>query len=153
MQDDLTSFWDEYARIQTRAKRNITVDSYSWGLEARLNRLLESPIAQSAADTLRQEQISSSAARLERARLQKLQQYYAEHMPERVSPVLQVVARDAIQRIKARVTPRQWSILSALGEGNDYAEIATECRLTGAGAARAQVFRLRHQLAAFHPAA
>ncbi len=152
MQEDLTSFWDEYARIQARADRNTTVDGYSWGLEARLNSLLEKPVPQSAAETCRLEHISSSAARCERSRLQQLQQYYSEHFTEPVSPGPQLVARDALQRIMAKVTERQWAIFLALGSDHDYSDIAAEHNIS-AGAARAQVFRLRLHLAEFRPAA
>ena len=152
MQDDLSSFWAEYSDIQARADRNTTVDSYSWGIEAKLNRLLEKPCAFTPANAIHLKQVASSAARLERSRNQQLSLHQGDLAGEPADPMDQLIARDALRLIKSRIKLSQWEAFVALDAGFDYSEIGKLLSLS-AGAARAQTFRLRQQLSVYHPAA
>jgi hypothetical protein len=152
MQDDLTSFWSEYARIQTAADRNAIIDSYSWGVEAKLNRLLNKPCAFTPADTIHLKQVGSTAARLERSRNQQLSMYQGDLVSEVPDTVAQLVARDALRQIQTTIKPSHWEACLALDAGLDYSEIGMQLSIS-AGAARAQTFRLRKQFAVYRPAA
>ena len=152
MQDDLSSFWAEYERIQASADRNTTIDSYSWGVEAKLNRLLQNPCVFAPADAIQLKQVASSAARRERSRNQQLIIYQADIASEPADPMARLIARDSLRRIETKIKPSQWKAFAALDAGFDYSEISMQLSIS-AGAARTQTFRLRQQLSAFHPAA
>lgn len=144
--------WGEYARLQARSSRNSTIDSYSWGVEAEMNLFLANPHAYTPAEAQCLERVRVTTARRERSRAYLRKLHETELAPESADPTNQLEARQALQLIEAKVKPDQWAMISAVGQGYDYADVAIKHAIS-VGAARAQMFRFRQQFGRFRPAA
>lgn len=133
--------WAAYARLQEELDKS-NVSGRSWGLEAALNQLLAQPQELPTATDC--ERVVQNASRQERHRA-RLRRVWTN--PEAPSPGLEsmVDARRRLRLVQARVTGQNWAVLSALGEGYDYGEIAAGSGIAE-GALRARVCRLRRFL-------
>lgn len=149
---DLPDPWAEYAHLQARSSRNSKIDSYSWGVEEEMNLFLEHPYTCTDAEPGRSERVRATAARRERARACLRQLHETELAPNPASPAKQLEAREALRQIEAEVTPAQWALAVALAQGYSYADMSAKQAIS-AGAARAQIFRLRQQFMELRPAA
>jgi DNA-directed RNA polymerase specialized sigma24 family protein len=135
--------WGAYARLQGELAHRTRVDSRSWGLEAGLNH----PLTQFSPDADDIERAVQSASRKERHRSTLLRIYPTTVAGFGADVVATVDARRRLRRIRARVTPDEWVLLRAVGEGLEYREIADRLKVNP-GALRARVLRLRRVLAA-----
>jgi DNA-binding NarL/FixJ family response regulator len=142
MMPDLPEQWGAYARLQERLARRQQVDDYTWGLETGLNRLLD-------ADLITPEYIDravQSESRKERYQKQLRRAYLVvEESAESSADAMD--ARRCLHQVRKSVTAEDWSLLSAIGEGYEYKEIAAVKR-TAAGTLRARVLRLRRSILA-----
>ena len=139
---DLPDHWRIYMRLQEKLERTYKIDDYAWGLEQGLNRLLAEKLP-----TLEEvERTVKSASRKERYRQQLSRIFLTEEEPAR-NFVDAVDARRRLRLVKKAVTPGDWSLLTARGEGYDYEEIAA-VRKMGAGTLRARVLRIRRTFVA-----
>jgi len=131
--------WGAYARLQEQLDRRDQVDDLAWGLEAGLNRLLESLPPNEIDHTVQ------SAGRKERyhAALRRAN-LTLEDGTGGSDPDGALDARDVLDDLQARVTPMEWGLLRAIGEGHEYSELAVGEATPGA--LRARVFRLRRLL-------
>jgi DNA-binding NarL/FixJ family response regulator len=143
--------WGEYARLQAISAHTFTVDSNSWGLEEEMNSLLDDPTSLSPAKATRLKRFGKTAARRERFRSRLREVHKNDLAPVPVNTVAQLEARQTLQQIETKVSPKQWAVLSAVGQGYSHGEIALE-RSVSAGAIRLQVVRLRQQLTEFRSA-
>lgn len=144
--------WAEYARLQARSSLNSTIDSYSWGIEEEMNRLVADPYAYANLDTLHLKRVSATASRRERLRATIRRRHETELASQPIDTVRYIEARQLLTKIRAKVTPLQWRLLLTIGEGEGYTSITAK-NAVRLGAARTQMFRLRRQLADFRPAA
>jgi DNA-binding NarL/FixJ family response regulator len=132
--------WEAYARLQEQLAGRIQVDDLAWGLEAGLNRLLESlppdEITQTVQSASRKERYQAA---LRRANLA------LEDGSGASDPDGALDARELLDNLQTRVTPTEWGLLRAIGEGYEYEELAVVEEATP-GALRARVFRLRRLL-------
>jgi DNA-binding NarL/FixJ family response regulator len=127
-------------RLQGKLARKTRVDDLPWGLEAALNRLLtSSSLGRDAERTVR----SESRNERHRARLRRM--YLRAEEGASPHPHNALDARLQLRAIAAKVTPGERRLLQAVGEGYEYAEIATQMGYT-AGALRVRVARLRRML-------
>jgi hypothetical protein len=129
--------WETYARVQDQLARKNKVDSYTWGLEAALERLLDPKTAAEQAErTIRSE------SRKERYRAAMLRRHrIARPITDERSAV---EARHALRAIEAEASQEQWTLLSAIGHGESYDQLGITIGIA-AGAVRARVFRLRRR--------
>jgi hypothetical protein len=139
---DLPEHWRAYARLQEKLDRRQQVDDYAWGLEDGLNRLLE----EESRNIGEIDRAVRSGSRRERYQ-QRLRRIYLAVEEPVGNPVDTVDARRRLRLVKKAVTPEDWSLLNARGEGYDYEEIATSKKMS-AGTLRARVHRLRRTLVA-----
>jgi hypothetical protein len=138
---DLPDLWRAYARRQEKLSHRQQVDDYTWGLEAGLNRLPEEiPVLE----------VIDRAARSESRKERYQQQLRRVHLAVEESagnPDDAMDARRRLRGVRKLVTPEEWSLLRAIGEGYEYNEIAALKR-TAAGTLRARVLRLRRSILA-----
>lgn len=133
--------WGAYARLQTLLADDPVVDGQSWGLEAGLDRHLEALGEVSDDDTDRAVRSESRRER-HRARLRRI--YGIDiSVPREVDS--QVEARQRLNALRAMLSEADWLLLVAVGEGREYAEIATALGVTVEGL-RVRVFRLRRDI-------
>jgi DNA-binding NarL/FixJ family response regulator len=139
---DLPDHWRAYARLQEKLARRPQIDDYTWGLEAGLNRLLteELPAPEEVDRAVRSE------SRKERYQ-EQLRRVHLAVEESAGKPDDAVDARRRLRVVRKLVTPVEWSLLRAVGEGYEYKEIAA-VKKTAAGTLRAHVFRLRRTLLA-----
>ena len=137
---DLPYPWGDYARLQEQLARRDQVDDLAWGLEAGLNRLLESP----SLDEI--ERVVQSASRKERyrARLRRAN-LTLEAAKGASDPGNALDARELLDDLQTRVTPKEWDLLRAVAEGYEYEYLASSEQATPGGL-RARIFRLRSSL-------
>lgn len=146
------SIWDEYARAQKRADRRM-VDPNYWAADRTAENVLDLiesgvvPISEDAMRTMTRNWCRNLAA-TERRRKAIEANRYAPEMVESTSPSPenQIVARDALARIKATVTPGQWVLLQRAGVGDTDTEIGERLGLTPR-AVEGRLARLRQRLA------
>lgn len=149
---DLPAPWGEYARIQARSSQNSRIDSFSWGVEEEMNLFLENPTDYSAADARRAERLRASVARRERFRAKLRKVHEGELAVQPHDPISQLEARESLAQIETAVTAAQWALIVAVVKGYEYTELSRK-RAMSAGAARAQMCRLRQQFAQLRPTA
>ena len=135
--------WDSYLALQTKLKDSTTVDDMSWGREAALDRIL-------ASDALVAEEIERavhSESRKERYRA-RLRRQHLSSKEDRIDGEAVVKARQHLWIVRDRVTDEDWALLSAVGAGSAYSEIAVAAGTAAAssGALRVRVQRLRQRL-------
>jgi DNA-directed RNA polymerase specialized sigma24 family protein len=139
---DLPYPWGDYVRLQEQLARRVQVDDLAWGLEAGLNRLLESPATPNV------ERAVQSASRKERYRARLFSANLTLEESNRVDPDNTFDARELLDDLQTRVSPTEWSLLRAVGDGYEYDELAAAEQATP-GALRARVLRLRRRLRPF----
>jgi hypothetical protein len=144
--------WAAYARLQARSSRNFTIDSYSWGIEEEMNFFAADPHTYISKEARVLKRLRATASRRERSRESIRNSHETELATKPTDMVLYLEARQALAIIQAKVSPKQWNFLWAIGEGEDYAGASSKCTIS-IGAARAQMFRLRQQFADLRPAA
>jgi hypothetical protein len=127
--------WNNYARLQTELRRNNRIDR-AWGAEAALTFICS--IGSPASDDA--DRAARSEARRERHRA-VLRRWYLSEDNLRIDPRCGA----DLALIKAWVTPADWDLLSAIGEGCSYQEVAAKTGQTP-GALRVRVTRLRKRL-------
>jgi hypothetical protein len=149
---DLPSLWGEYARLQARSSRNSKIDSFSWGVEEEMNLFLENPSHCAAPDARGAERLRASVARRERFRAKLRKVHEAELAAQPHDPISQLEARESLAQIEAAVTAAHWALIVAVVKGHEYTELSRK-RAMSAGAARAQMCRLRQQFAHLRPTA
>lgn len=149
---DIPHLWGEYARLQARMSRNSTIDNHSWGAEGEMNLFLSNPCGYTPADARRAERFRATTARRERSRANLRKVHEAELAPAPVDPIRQFEAREKLAMLESGATSGQWALLMAVAQGFDYAEISLK-KAISAGAARAQLCRLRQQFQHLRPAA
>lgn len=137
--------WSAYYRLSRGLSRRCCIDNQSWGDEAALNHILTS-LEQGQASGLDDiGRMGATARRGERHRAH----LRLVHLPASddvvASPEAEFVARDKLNEISSRLTQREWTILSEIGTGRDYSEVAA---LVGGtvGALRVKVLRIRKEL-------
>jgi DNA-binding NarL/FixJ family response regulator len=136
---DLPEKWQVYLRLQERLASRPEVDDYSWGLEASLNRVLAEELL-SAEDSDRSVR---SESRKQRHQAQLRRKYAAtQELSSHPDHVLE--ARLSLRLLKSLITPEEFSLLRAVGEGYDYGEIASANKVA-AGTLRARVLRVRRK--------
>lgn len=139
--------WRVYARLQSKLSKNAVVDDQSWGVEASLNVMLaenDNAISQCAEHINRTER---SAARRERYRARSRRMYLAPFAEDTVDQERLLSARSDLKAIRARVSPNDWSMLTKLAAGEDYARIAADAG-TSKTSLRTMVCRIRKKAAA-----
>ena len=147
MQPESSRQWDEYAHLQSRSSRISRIDSYAWGVEAAMDRLLDSSYPSAAdsspvsiANTL------AAAARRERHRARLRFAHQAEIYPSHCNLISTLEARHAITVIRSSVSPRDWLLLLALASGYSGRQLSEALALSP-GQLRVKVFRLRQRIA------
>ena len=135
--------WGAYARLQGELAHRTSVDSRSWGLEAGLDHTL----TQSVHDAGDIERAVQSASRKERNRSRLLRIYPPAFSGLGADVAASVDARRRLRRIRATVTPEEWVLLRAVGEGFEYRDMADRLKVNP-GALRARVLRLRRVITA-----
>ena len=132
--------WSAYERLQEKLARRRHVDDHTWGLEAGLNRLLarDLPAAEDVDRAVR------SASRKERYRIQ-LRRVHLAVEDRTGNPEDALISRCCLRLLLAQITPKEWALLRAVGEGYKYKEIAVVERVAP-GTLRARVLRLRRTL-------
>jgi hypothetical protein len=137
--------WSEYARLQRDLARKRGVDEQSWGTEAALDGILASIQQGNLPGDEDIARFAATARRRERNRAQ-LRLVHLDILDLAPSPEDEFIARDGLAAVQARVTTRDWTILTEVGAGRDYSEVAA---LIGAspGGLRVRVFQLRKRLA------
>lgn len=148
---ELPDHWGEYARLQAISAHTFIVDSNSWGLEEEMNSLLDDPSNLTPAKATRLKKLGKTVARRERFRARFREVHKSDLAPTPIDSVAQFEARQTLQQIETKVTPQQWAVLSAVGQGYGHGEIALN-RGASAGAIRLQLLRLRQDLTEFRPA-
>lgn len=142
--------WQAYARLQQQLAKSNTVDSWTWGLEAGLDYLLQPSIEPTKVDA-----VVSSAARKHRHRVASLRRVHADishailqdSRAGEENPTLRVIEIQQMGTVIAdHVREGDWRVLTALTAGEDYAVIAGR-EHTSSGALRVRVSRLRAKLA------
>ena len=138
--------WSAYARLSRGLSRRHFVDDQSWGAETALNQILTSlqqDILPNPEDISR---MGATARRGERHRAQ-LRLIHFPVTESTASPEAALAARDELSAISSRLAERDWTILSELGAGRDYDEVAS---LVGGtvGSLRVRVARIRKELRA-----
>ncbi|MGH9343569.1 MAG: hypothetical protein ACRD19_07405 [Terriglobia bacterium] len=138
--DDLPDQWRKYARLQEKLAKKQQVDDFAWGLEAGLNRLLESnvPPVEEVDRTVK------SASRKERYQEQLRRAHLADQESAKNSADI-VDARRRLHLIKHSVTSQEYALLLAVGEGYEYKELGANQNMD-TGALRVRMMRLRHSL-------
>jgi DNA-binding NarL/FixJ family response regulator len=130
--------WDRYLELQAQLNNSTTVDGTSWGREAQLNRILASG-AISSTDEI--ERVARSERRLERYRA-SLRRQHLSNEESRVNGEAVMQARQQLRLINMAITRDEWTLLTDIGEGTGYNEIAAACGVS-AGALRVRVRRAR----------
>jgi len=138
---DLPDQWGAYGRLQEKLARRQQVDDYTWGLEAGLNRVLTKELPVEEVD-----RAVRSGSRRERYQ-EQLRRVHLALEESAGNPHDAVDARLRFRIVRKLVTLEEWSLLSAIGEGYEYKEIAAVKR-TAAGTLRARVLRLRRSVLA-----
>jgi DNA-binding NarL/FixJ family response regulator len=139
---DLPDPWIAYARLQSQLARTRHIDGYSWGLEAALNQA----VAGASADADNLDRTVRSEARNERRRaVLRLIYLPSDGVPRNPSPEDALDAGRLLHAVRLRLTPAQWRLLRAVGEGHEYKDIAAVANVAP-GALRARVLRLRRTL-------
>jgi hypothetical protein len=139
--------WRDYARLQSKLLKNTVVDDQSWGVEAGLNVMLaenDNTINQCTAHINR---VARSAARLERYRARSRRIFLAPFAQDTVDQENQLSARSELKAIRTRVSLNDWSTLTKLAAGEDYASIAADAG-TSKASLRTMVCRMRKKAAA-----
>jgi len=139
---DLPDQWREYARLQEKLAKRQQVDDYTWGLEAGLNRSISKDLP-AAEEVVR---AVKSASRKERYQ-EQLRHIHLADQESAKSPVDVVEARRRLRVITNLVTPEEFALLRAVGEGYAYKEFAA-IQKTAPSALRTRVLRLRRNLLA-----
>lgn len=143
---DLPHPWSAYARLQAELSRGDLIDDQSWGMEAALNRILDS-IQHN--QPLQAEQIvrtAASASKRERYRARLRLVHLASSDPP-YHPEGALAARQELRVVYSNVSKREWTILREVAFGRDYAEVVSIMGGTQGGL-RVRVLRLRQRLAA-----
>jgi DNA-binding NarL/FixJ family response regulator len=132
--------WDHYLALQTKLKVSTIVDGTSWGFEAALNRILASDSVSSSEEIERAARSESRRER-HRARLRR------QNLPSEdyIDGENVVQARQHLRIVRERVTDEEWTLLSDIGEGGSYDEIAAVAS-TSSGALRVRIQRLRQRI-------
>ena len=141
---DLPYPWDIYARFQHSLRYQHCVGDRSWGIEAGMAHILNTP-ADSPPTQHKVDQVVANDRRRER---------YLDcrrtSMPEDVvtpHPDGALHARHALAAIQRNVGDHSWQLLTAVAIGTDYEEIA-RTTLARPGTLRIKVLRLRRELLA-----
>jgi DNA-binding NarL/FixJ family response regulator len=141
---ELPQRWRAYADLQEKLALRRQVDYQTWGLEAGLNRLLvhsgESAMIEDA------DLAARSESRKERHR-RKLRRLHLAVTDSVGHPEDVLDARHRLRMAEEQVTAEEWALLRAVGEGEQYAKIATVVKVS-VGVIRTRVFRLRRSLVA-----
>lgn len=137
---DLPHPWGAYSRLQAILARRFDVDDEAWGLEAGLNGLVAGEIPTDH-DAERAIESASRKAR-HQANLRRIHLAVANASVDLESAI---DARLRLRLAKSQVSPQDWGLLRAVGEGYEYSEVATASNVT-AGALRARICRLRRTL-------
>jgi DNA-directed RNA polymerase specialized sigma24 family protein len=135
--------WDAYRRLQDELHLTNAVTTESWGLEAALDGIAAAVENGEAITTDDVRLFRETASRRERRHLVLIGK-----LAPLVSAASQAegpLAAVALAKVKASLPAREWQLLSDVGAGWSYAEIA---RREGrrAGALRVRVQRMRAQL-------
>jgi DNA-binding NarL/FixJ family response regulator len=133
--------WSHYLALQTKLKLSSTVDDTDWGIEAALDRILASSSTAPYKDI---ERAARSESRRERYRAGLRRQYLANE-EDHFDGESRLQARQQLRRVRERVGDKEWTLLSDVGRGNSYREIAREVG-TSSGAVRIHVSRLRQRI-------
>jgi hypothetical protein len=147
MTDDLPYPWNAYLKLQVELRDSQYVNRRGWGLEAGLDRLLQTPTEPLSSEDV--ERVVSSAARkdLDRERLRRkwlsTKGEPSEGGAEREDAAFE--ARRRLRLVKTHVSPGDWEFLKAVAAGYRYEQIARTAR-TPAGALRVRACRLRREL-------
>ncbi|MEA2755607.1 MAG: hypothetical protein QOJ54_1896 [Aliidongia sp.] len=140
---DLPHPWDLYARLQSSLWHERRVDDRSWGNEAGMTHILNSP-AGCPPTQHEVKRVVATTRRRERYRDSR-----RTPMPEDVAtphPECGLHARHELATIQSNLDDRDWKLLTAAAIGFDYKEIS-RTRSTPQGALRVRVSRLRRELA------
>src|SRR5437763_16682966 len=113
--------WGEYARLQAISAKTSKIDSISWGIEAEMDALLADSSNHTSRDARRLERLRKTIARRERSRAHLRKAHSTELATEPPNVTSQLEAREALQRIEAKVTSTQWAVITALGQGYSFA--------------------------------
>jgi DNA-binding NarL/FixJ family response regulator len=138
--------WRDFTRLQHTLGRTNRVDDRYWGLEAGLDRVV-SLVAEGATPTSDEiERARQSESRRERYRRRLRDQHFARNESS-VDPSAVFEARSELRALRSSVSSRDWKVLTAVGLGKRYSEIA-KVSGTRSVAIRARVMRLRKKLKA-----
>ena len=141
---DLPHLWDIYARLQDSLQDQHRVGDRSWGIEAGMAHILNTP----ACFTPPEQEVDKVVANNRRR-----ERHLASHrapFPEDVStphPEGALHARHALAAIQRNVSGDSWQLLTDLAIGKDYEEIARTTTMRP-GSIRIKVLRLRRKLLA-----
>jgi hypothetical protein len=142
---ELPHHWDEYVLLQGQLDHRRQVDGGSWGLEAKLDKLLkniESEKQLPSAEEL--DRTARSESRKERHRA-TLRRVYLTPSDPRSDTEGRLEARHELKAVQDQVAGKDWELLHAIGVGHDYEELA-EARGVTVGSLRVRVLRLRRGL-------
>lgn len=140
--ENLPHPWGAYARLQTALDERSRVDDQSWGLEAGLDRLLESDVQPPTEAEIARAVRSENRGERHRARLRRVHLAVEGTVSDAEAVV---AARQALRITQAQVDEDDWVLLRAIGEGYEYGEIAVDQDIS-AGHLRVRVLRLRGRL-------
>lgn len=146
---DIPHEWREYARKQIELSLNCRVDGWSWGIEAGLDRILD---AKARDELLTTEDVdrAMNAARNREKHRGKLRLTYLDANQTTRHPEHALEARDELRQIQSCVSRSDWNLLSAIGVGRGYGEIAVLRKMTP-GSLRVRVVRLRNTCRRLNP--
>ena len=145
---DLPHSWVAYGRLQVELSRGHRINVQSLGIEAALNHILASSQDNQLPSAEEASRAADTARRRERHRAHLRSVYLADTDNADVSPSPEdtVIARLGLNAIRSRVSEKDWTILSEVAAGRDYAEVAAVFGGT-TGSLRVRVLRLRQRLA------
>lgn len=143
---DLPHPWDAYAHLQTALLRSRSLNNQSWGIEAAMNRFLDSLQGKRP---LTSDEIARAAASERRRERHRAHLRVVHLASSDVSPHPEEVfaAKQELHVARSKVSERDWSALCQVAAGYTYADMAATTRETP-GSLRVRVLRCRQRLAA-----
>lgn len=141
---ELPHHWAMYARLQENLLRNHRVDARSWAIESGMDHILET-VSDATPTQIELDRVIATSARRERHRCSR-----REPMLDDIAsthPEDALMARSDLMAVRRRVGEHNWELLTAVGMGTAYDEIAAAASRP-ASTVRVKVQRLRASLAA-----
>jgi ATP/maltotriose-dependent transcriptional regulator MalT len=145
MNTNLPSKWGEYAHLQAKLDQLNRVDSYSFGVEAAMDRAIEAAQDSQPQSPEEIQREADTAARRERQRAFIRAKYEGEIPTLPTNLIHALEARDTLRALQKRLSQSDWKLLYGVAQGYSAEEVSQQLALTPANV-RVRTSRLRAHL-------